>query len=421
MLKNSIIVAAALCLIVCDGYTEQEQSPGIASTEFGEIHLDKFINDYQSFLAFTGVKDNMLFRSGVLKSEVDRLFLLNYALETRFDNDPAIAKKINSIVRQTLLNEFYYREIADGFHVSDNAVREAFRRSKIDIHARHLYAKTLEEAKLLKVRLDQGETFGILAREIFDSQQLAESGGDLGYFSFDDMDPAFENVAYSLKDGEVSDPVKTAMGYSIIQVLDRTYEPLVTEFDFQIHQADFLSIMQQRLLKDKVKELTHVYALQYKPLISTENLQLLFDHFIDIVETGSNIPKELRDIYLDTGNLTWDAEAICSHLRETTPNQRKQVIDSQTLYDMLTGLCVREYLFRNIESAGWRNDDAVLQKIKQAKEQRTITLLLDNVLAQAQAENDSINQKEVYLTFIEKLKTGAEIKINRQLLKSFRL
>jgi len=215
--------------------------------------------------------------------------------------------------------------------------------------------------------------------------------------------------------------VKTAMGYSIIQVLDRTYEPLVTEFDFQIHQADFLSIMQQRLLKDKVKELTHVYALQYKPLISTENLQLLFDHFIDIVETGSNIPKELRDIYLDTGNLTWDAEAICSHLRETTPNQRKQVIDSQTLYDMLTGLCVREYLFRNIESAGWRNDDAVLQKIKQAKEQRTITLLLDNVLAQAQAENDSINQKEVYLTFIEKLKTGAEIKINRQLLKSFRL
>ena len=63
---------------------------------------------------------------------------------------------------------------------------------------------------------------------------MANNGGRLGYFTFGDMDPAYEDAAFSLSDGEISSPIKTKYGYSIIQVLDRWIQPLISENEFQL-------------------------------------------------------------------------------------------------------------------------------------------------------------------------------------------
>jgi len=70
----------------------------------------------------------------------------------------------------------------------------------------------------LRARIEQGEDFAKLAREYSEDPGSAEQGGDLGYFGKGIMDPAFEAAAFSLKEGEVSEPVRSSFGFHLIKL-----------------------------------------------------------------------------------------------------------------------------------------------------------------------------------------------------------
>ena len=87
----------------------------------------------------------------------------------------------------------------------------------------------LERAKLLVSRIRNGENFEELANEYSDDPGNIDSsgnrrGGDLGFFGRGRMIPEFEEAAFSLKPGEVSDPVLTQFGYHIIRVDSLRYK-----------------------------------------------------------------------------------------------------------------------------------------------------------------------------------------------------
>jgi peptidyl-prolyl cis-trans isomerase D len=69
-------------------------------------------------------------------------------------------------------------------------------------------------------RIKGGETFDAVARELSDDPGSSDKGGDLGFFSRGLMTPAFEEAAFSLQPGELSEPVKSPFGYHIIEVLE---------------------------------------------------------------------------------------------------------------------------------------------------------------------------------------------------------
>ncbi|MBL93725.1 MAG: peptidylprolyl isomerase [Magnetovibrio sp.] len=69
--------------------------------------------------------------------------------------------------------------------------------------------------KKLKQRISQGETFAQVAREASSCPSSAR-GGSLGTFAKGQMVPEFEEVAFALEPGEISEPVKTEFGYHLI-------------------------------------------------------------------------------------------------------------------------------------------------------------------------------------------------------------
>ncbi len=94
------------------------------------------------------------------------------------------------------------------------------------VWARHILVA--DEAAALDVikRLNAGEDFGTLAKTLSTDTGSGAEGGDLGWFGKGAMVPEFETAAFSLKPGEISQPVKSDYGYHVIQVIDHTVNPL---------------------------------------------------------------------------------------------------------------------------------------------------------------------------------------------------
>jgi peptidyl-prolyl cis-trans isomerase C len=76
-------------------------------------------------------------------------------------------------------------------------------------------------------RARAGEDFALLAREFSDDSATRDGGGDTGLFHRGQMVPAFERVAFSLKPGEISDPVETVFGVHILRLEERRESRLV--------------------------------------------------------------------------------------------------------------------------------------------------------------------------------------------------
>jgi peptidyl-prolyl cis-trans isomerase SurA len=111
--------------------------------------------------------------------------------------------------------------------------QEAYQRLKEEVKASHILimikpdaapADTLaayNKVLSLKQRIVKGEDFEKLAREFSEDPSAKSNGGNLGYFTTLQMVYPFEDAAFRLKPGEISDPVRTRFGYHLIKVTDR--------------------------------------------------------------------------------------------------------------------------------------------------------------------------------------------------------
>ena len=87
------------------------------------------------------------------------------------------------------------------------------------IKCSHILVQKQSEAITILDRIKKGEKFGKLAKELSIDSGSAKRDGSLGYFSRGKMVKEFENAAFSLEVGKISEPIKTQYGYHIIKRL----------------------------------------------------------------------------------------------------------------------------------------------------------------------------------------------------------
>ena len=160
-----------------------------------------------------------------LERLVRRELLLQEAEKQKMGERPEISEQVAALRRDLMVRALLQEEIGGKVKVEDKEVQDYFTAhpeefSGDQVHLRHILVKTEEEAKDVQERLKK-EPFEQVAKQVSLDTATANKGGDLDYLRREQMFPDFAKVAFALKPGEVSDPVKTPFGYHIIKMVDR--------------------------------------------------------------------------------------------------------------------------------------------------------------------------------------------------------
>ena len=155
---------------------------------------------------------------------IERHLLAQKALKEGLANSEEYKRRLRFYQYKALRDAYFHTKIKP--RVTPEKVKEVYERETkkvkpvVRVRARHILVSTREEAEKILKELKKGAKFEDLARK-YSKDGSKEFGGDLGYFTYDEMVPEFSKVAFSLKVGEVSKPVKTEYGWHIIKVEDR--------------------------------------------------------------------------------------------------------------------------------------------------------------------------------------------------------
>lgn len=126
------------------------------------------------------------------------------------------------------------------------------------VRARHILVGTRDEAESISRRLAEGEDFAELADELSEDTTTKDKGGDLGWSPRGRMIAEFEEVAFSLKPGEISKVVETQFGFHIVKVEERDGER-------ELEQEE-LEILRQMAFAQWLQEQREAAEIEYFPL-----------------------------------------------------------------------------------------------------------------------------------------------------------
>ena len=150
---------------------------------------------------------------------------------------------VENLRKEILVNK-HKDAFIEGVEVSDKEAKDFFEANKEKlevIRASHILLKTEEEAEKVLERIKAGEDFEQLAKDLSVDKASALIGGDLGYFTKGTRIAEFEDVAFDLEQGELSDIVKTEVGYHIIKLVDRKdeFEELEEEINMVLKENKY--------------------------------------------------------------------------------------------------------------------------------------------------------------------------------------
>jgi peptidyl-prolyl cis-trans isomerase C len=240
-LRRTSILAAALALLVVAGgpVRAQDKDPIIAKVNGTEIRQSDLNVAEQEAGQIPPMSEEAK-RDYLVQFMADMILVSKVAEAKKLGDTPDFKRKMvfarNKLLMESLLTSTGKEALTDAamHKVYDDAIKSMGEEK--EVHARHILIrapandeKASKEAedkiKAVIVRLKAGEDFAKVAAEVTEDPSGKANGGDLGYFTKEQMVPEFSDVAFKLDKGQISDPVKTQFGWHVIKVEDSRVKP----------------------------------------------------------------------------------------------------------------------------------------------------------------------------------------------------
>ena len=259
----ALAIAAFLCVPI-NAPRAQDNDPVVARANGVDIR--------QSDLAFA--EEEIGGNMPNLPPEQKRDYLINYLADVvvlsqaaeqqklgdRADVKRRLAFDHNRLLMEALLQDAGRAALSDEAEhkVYDEAIKQAA--NEEEVRARHILVPTEDEAKAILAQLKGGADFTTLAKEKSKDPGAAE-GGDLGYFTKEQMVPEFAAVAFKLDKGQISDPVMTQFGWHIIKVEDKRIKPTPTFDQVKGQIENYVAHRAQAQLVDNLRKTATIERL----------------------------------------------------------------------------------------------------------------------------------------------------------------
>ena len=234
-------------------------------------------SDVLQFIEEIGPQVAMQFQSAdgiktIIQEMINQEILLLDAKENKLNEEEEFKVVLDHTV-DNLLKNYAFSKILSKETVSDEEVEKYFEDNKAVfakelVNASHILIDSEEKALEIKKEIEEGKDFAQAAME-YSSCPSKDAGGELGEFPRGAMVPEFEDKAFSMEAGEVSEPVKTQFGYHIIKLNSKSDPANITfESVKEDVRSEALRVKQQEAYLKKLDSLKD----KYKSEIFEENI-----------------------------------------------------------------------------------------------------------------------------------------------------
>lgn len=214
-----------------------------------DMAMTRFPQQNQEYFASEIGKEQFL--EQLISFELLHKFAIDEHLEETED-----FKSQLELLKKDLLIQAAVKKVLDVVTISDEEVKKYFEDNKemfkgeASVRAKHILIDNEDKAKEIKEKINNGLSFEDAARE-FSTCPSSSQGGDLGTFTRGKMVPEFENAAFELEIGQISEPVKTQFGYHLIKV-DEKLPEVMKSFD-EVKDSLKLNLLGQKQNMEYIK------------------------------------------------------------------------------------------------------------------------------------------------------------------------
>jgi peptidyl-prolyl cis-trans isomerase C len=229
-------------------FYQESQKQGITVDEAAiDEQLNKLKERFPSDAEFKSALNKANLSEDAIKSELERGMTIQQFIDKQFVQKITVSDTESKAYYDSHPDLFKQPEQVRASHILIKVDSGAGESQKAEAH------KKLEE---IQEKAQKGEDFAALARE-FSQGPSSARGGDLGYFRRGQMVKPFEEAAFALRPGEVSDIVETEFGYHLFKVIDKKPETTIA-------YKDIKDRLEQHLKQGKVQREISVYVEKLK-------------------------------------------------------------------------------------------------------------------------------------------------------------
>jgi peptidyl-prolyl cis-trans isomerase C len=241
--SSLLLLAASIALVPLAAAADDAVVARVNGHEIKQSDLDFAATEIGPRLATIRPDDR---RRILLQFVIENELMAGAGEKDKLDQTDTFPARVKYHTRRALRDAFYDSGIAGA--VSDADAKQIYdeKISKMkpeqEVHARHILVETKEEAEEVIKRLKNGEDFATVADE--KSKDTNAKGGDLGFFTRGQMLKPFEDAAFALEPGQISEPVQTQFGWHVIKVEEKRDQPLPS-YD-EVKEAIMGQLIQQK-------------------------------------------------------------------------------------------------------------------------------------------------------------------------------
>src|SRR5579859_5043961 len=221
--------AAATCVLAISLFASlplraEDANPVLAKVNGAEIRQSDVALAEEELGPSLAQMDPATKKENVLAFLIDMKIVAKAAEDKKIEDRPDFKARLAFTRNRLLMDNLLAAEGKAA--TTDDAMKKVYEEAakqiegEQEVHARHILVETEDDAKAIEAELKKGADFAELAKKKSKDPGAAD-GGDLGFFTKDQMVPEFSAVAFALEPGKISDPVKSQFGWHVIKVEEK--------------------------------------------------------------------------------------------------------------------------------------------------------------------------------------------------------